>query len=201
MRHLALFALVAMVVGCTSNPDWKIVGPVGQGGPPGPMGAAGPPGPAGPPGVAGPAGPAGVAGAQGPAGVAGADAQLPVFKAVHFAYDKSEVTADDMDNIKKLAEYLKQSEGVLVMLDGHADVRGTDKYNMALSQRRVKAVREALINAGIPNDRIATVASGERDPVCNDKTEECYQSNRRVEIFVGTDRGAAYPAAGVKGTK
>ena len=87
------------------------------------------------------------------------------------------------------------------MLDGHADPRGTDKYNMALSQRRVSAVRDALVKAGIPAERIATVASGEKKPTCNEKTEDCYQADRRVEIFVGTDRGAAYPAAGVKGTK
>jgi len=200
MRSVALIALVVMFVGCTARPmsEWRIVGPPGPPGPAGPPGAAGPPGVAGPAGPAGPAGVAGAQGAAGPAGVAGADA--PMFRSVLFAYDKSEVTPEELAKINKLADYMKQADSMLIMLDGHADPRGTDKYNMALSQRRVNAVRDVLVNAGVPADRISTVASGERKPTCNEKTEECFQSDRRVEVYLG-DRGAAYPAAGVRGSR
>ncbi len=135
-----------------------------------------------------------------PGSPVGAAAPPPAFKAAHFASDKSEIPAAEMVNIAGIADYMKQHAGVLVMLDGHADPRGTDVYNVALSQRRVDAVRDALVQAGVPAERITTVASGKGRPVCTEPTEECLQAQRRVEVYVGTDR-ESYPAGGVKGTR
>lgn len=150
-------------------------------------------------GAAGSPGPAGAQGPAGAAGLAGADAKVPVIRDVLFAYDRSEVQADEAAKVKEIAEFVKQTDGVVVMLDGHADPRGTDKYNLDLSRRRVVAVQEALVKEGVPPDRIATNASGLRRPKCTEKTEECFQADRRVEVFFGTDGG--YPAAGVRGTR
>jgi len=130
----------------------------------------------------------------------GAAAPPAAFKAVHFASDRSEIPAAEMVNIATVANYMKQHAGVFVRLDGHADPRGTDAYNVTLSQRRVDAVRDALVQAGVPAERITTVASGEGRPVCTQQTEECLQAQRRVEVYVGTDR-EPYPAGGVKGTR
>jgi outer membrane protein OmpA-like peptidoglycan-associated protein len=136
-----------------------------------------------------------------PGGPVGAGAPRPAsFAAVHFAFDKSEIPAEEMANIAKIADYMKQKAGVFVMLDGHADPRGTDAHNLTLSRQRVDAVRDALVKAGVPAERITTVASGEGRPVCAEQTEDCFQLNRRVEVYVGTDR-ASYPAAGVKGSR
>jgi hypothetical protein len=135
-----------------------------------------------------------------PGSPVGAAAPPPAFKAVHFASDKSEIPAAEMVNIATVANYMKQHAGVFVRLDGHADPRGTDAYNVALSQRRVDAVRDALVQAGVPAERITSVASGEGRPVCTQQTEECLQTQRRVEVYVGTDR-ESYPAGGVKGTR
>jgi outer membrane protein OmpA-like peptidoglycan-associated protein len=55
---------------------------------------------------------------------------------------------------------------------------------MRLSDRRAKAVEAALVGAGISKDRIRTGAFGKRDRNCNENTEECYQRNRRVEVFM-----------------
>jgi peptidoglycan-associated lipoprotein len=131
--------------------------------------------------------------------VAGADAKVPAFRDVLFAYDRAEVPPDETAKITEIAEYVKQNDGVIVMLDGHADPRGTDKYNLGLSQRRVKAVRDALVSAGVPADRVSTYASGDKRPKCNEKTEDCFQADRRVEVYFGTDGG--YPAAGVRGPR
>jgi peptidoglycan-associated lipoprotein len=207
MRMVAFAALVVLTVGCTARPatEWRIAGPAG---PAGPAGTAGPSGPAGPPGTAGPpgpagamgaAGPAGSAGIQGAAGPAGADAKVLVIRDVLFPYDRAEVSADEAAKIAQIAKHLKETDGMVVMLDGHADPRGTDKYNLDLSRRRVAAVRQALVNAGVPADRISTNASGDRRPKCNEKTENCYQADRRVEVYFGTDSG--YPAAGVRGPR
>jgi outer membrane protein OmpA-like peptidoglycan-associated protein len=135
-----------------------------------------------------------------PGGTAGVGAPPSAFNAVHFAPDKSEIPTDEMVNIAKVADYMKQHAGAFVMLDGHTDPRGTDAYNVALSQRRADAVRDALVQAGVPAERITTVASGEGSPVCTEQTEACLQARRRVEVYVRTDR-ESYPAGGVKGTR
>jgi peptidoglycan-associated lipoprotein len=214
MRVVTLAAIVVVFsVGCASTPasEWRIAGPAGPAGPPGQAGPAGPPGPPGPSGAmgptgqpgpvgsVGPAGPAGSQGVAGAAGAAGADARLPSFRDVLFAYDRSEVQGDEMTKIGQIANFVKQNDTVLVLLDGHTDPRGGNTYNQTLSQRRVQAVREALVKAGVPPDRISTVASGERRPKCAEKTEDCFQADRRVEVYFGTDSG--YPAAGVRGTR
>jgi len=210
MSMVVLVALALLAVGCTATPasEWRIAGPPGPQGPPGVAGPAGPTGPAGTAGVPGPAGPArpaGVAGSAGPAGpqgvagAAGADAKALAFHPVHFAFDKADVTTEEMTKIRELADYVKQTDGVTLMLEGHADPRGTDGYNVALSQRRVRAVHDALVGAGVPKDRIATSAVGSRQTRCAQPTEECYQADRRVEIYVGQDGG--YPAAGVRGRR
>ena len=173
------------ISGCSARPlpEWNIVGPPGPSGPTGPpglAGPAGPPGPSGQVGALGPAGPAGIAGAAGPAG---ADAQWPVVSDILFDFDKSAVNADESQKIRQVAEYLKTHDTVVIRLDGHADPRGTGKYNDSLSSRRVQTVRKSLIDAGVPEDRIEIVAFGERRPKCEDKSEPCYQLDRRVEVF------------------
>jgi peptidoglycan-associated lipoprotein len=73
-------------------------------------------------------------------------------------------------------------------LDGHADPRGNDKYNLALSDRRVKAVRDALVAGGITAGRISTGAFGEKQPKCTEANEACWQRDRRVEVGVTASR-------------
>ncbi len=72
-------------------------------------------------------------------------------------------------------------------IDGHTDPRGTDPYNQSLSERRVNAIRDALVNAGVSAGRIHTGAFGESQPKCNESTEACWQRDRRVEVLIGTD--------------
>lgn len=69
------------------------------------------------------------------------------------------------------------------MLDGNADERGAGPYNKRLSHRRVKTVRENLVKGGVAGNRLRTFALGEEAPVCHDKTETCWQSNRRVDVY------------------
>jgi peptidoglycan-associated lipoprotein len=133
------------------------------------------------------------------AGAPGADAKSLAFHPVHFAFDRAEVSTEEMTKIRELADYVKQTDGVTVMLEGHADPRGADGYNVGLSQRRVRAVHDALVGAGVPKDRIATAAVGARQPKCSQATEECYQADRRVEIYLGQE--GSYPAAGVRGRR
>jgi outer membrane protein OmpA-like peptidoglycan-associated protein len=214
MNNVLLAGLIALLVaGCSARPmsDWNIVGPPGppgERGPAGPGGAAGSAGPAGPtgqigkagpPGPAGGPGPAGPAGPVGPVGAAGADAKWMSFRDVLFDYDKADIRADEQSKITQLANYVKKNDGLVVRLDGYTDPRGSDPYNMKLSERRVEAVKKALTDAGVPADRIRLGAHGERQPRCMEKDESCYQADRRVEVFFGTEEGTV--AASPRGTK
>jgi peptidoglycan-associated lipoprotein len=143
---------------------------------------------------------AGPAGAIGPAGAAGADAKWMSVDDVLFDYDKAEVRSDEMPKINKLAEYVKQNDGIVLRLDGHTDPRGNNPYNEKLSERRVEAVKKALVDAGVPAERIRLASFGERRLKCTEKNDEnCYQADRRVEVYFGTDEGTV--AASPRGTR
>jgi len=152
------------------------------------FGFAGSTGPAGPMGAQGPAGPMG---AQGPAGTAGARAAAAEvknwasFKDVLFDFDKSDIRPNEASKVSELSAYMKQNPTARVGIDGHTDPRGTDLYNQGLSERRVNAIREALVSAGVASGKIYTGAFGEQRVKCHESTEACWQSDRRVEVLIG----------------
>lgn len=214
MNNVLLAGLIALVVaGCSSRPmtDWNISGPPGAPGERGPAGPAGPPGSAGPPGAtgqigtvgppgpAGGPGPAGPAGPVGPVGAAGADAKWMSFRNVLFDFDSADVRANEKSEITRLAEYIKKNDGLVVRLDGYTDPRGTEAFNMQLSKRRAEAVKKALIDAGAPADRIRFAGHGEQPRNCKANDDACFQANRRVEVFFGTEEGTV--AASPRGTR
>lgn len=195
MRRVVCFAAVLLLLaGCAVRPiggaeGWKVYGPEG------PQGIAGPPGPQGPQGVAGltgPMGPPGPAGPMGATGPKGADFAFLTMNDVLFEFDRAELRADEAQRLAAVAEYLKANPTFRVELEGYADPRGAQKYNVALSQRRVEAVKSALIAAGVDAARIGTGAYGEMTLKCADATETCWQKDRRVEIkVVPTENGIA----------
>jgi outer membrane protein OmpA-like peptidoglycan-associated protein len=162
----------------------------GQAGLAGAQGAAGRDGQAG---LAGAQGPAGLIGMQGPAGpvgaqgMAGAIQHWASFKNFLFDTDKSDIRPNEMSKVAEIAAYMQQNSSAKVGLDGHADPRGDDAYNQALSERRVNVIRDALAKAGVPGDRIHTGAFGESQVKCLESTEACWQRDRRVEVLIGTD--------------
>lgn len=143
-------------------------------------------------GATGPAGPIGPMGAQGPAGPMGSQAtavevkKWSSFSNILFDFDKSSVRADETSKVANIAAYLKQNPTARVGIDGHTDPRGTDPYNQSLSERRVSTVSEALVAAGVATGRIQTGAYGENQLKCHESTEACWQSDRRVEVLIGT---------------
>ena len=142
-------------------------------------------------GATGPMGPAGPQGAQGPAGPAGAQAaaakQWSSFRDFLFDFDKSAIRSNEMGHVSDIAAYMTQNPTARVGIDGHTDPRGTDSFNQGLSERRVNAIRDALVDAGVSNSKIHTGAFGESQPKCNESTEACWQRDRRVEVLIGTD--------------
>jgi outer membrane protein OmpA-like peptidoglycan-associated protein len=135
-------------------------------------------------GPAGPQGPQGPQGVQGPAGPRGADLAWQPFGDVLFDFDRADVRASEAAKISELAAYLKKHPTFRAELEGFADPRGSQTYNIKLSTRRVNAVRDALIAAGVPKEQITTGAYGELNRKCADKGAECWQQDRRVEVIV-----------------
>jgi outer membrane protein OmpA-like peptidoglycan-associated protein len=157
----------------------------------GPFGMAGERGPAGPTGPAGPAGLQGPAGSVGPQARAGSDNRYvwfgtgdrsASFKDILFDTDKSAIRSNEMSKITDIAAHIKQNAPMQVNIGGHADSRGTDQHNQGLSERRVNAIRDALVKAGVPSDKIQTGAFGEQKLQCNETTEACWQRDRRVDV-------------------
>ena len=153
----------------------------------GSFGTAGAQGRAGPAGAQGPTGPAGAQGLAGPAGVASvAMKDWTKFRDILFDTDKSDLRSNEMSKVSDIAAYLRQNSSTRVGIDGYADPRGTDKYNQALSERRVEIIRASLVDAGVPGDKIQTGAFGEMRLKCQEQTQACWQSDRRVEVLIST---------------
>ena len=69
-------------------------------------------------------------------------------------------------------------------VEGHADARGTNEYNLALGERRGNAVKNYMISLGIDANRVMVISKGEEAPVCTEMTDACYQRNRRGKFII-----------------
>lgn len=79
---------------------------------------------------------------------------------------------------------MKANAGHLVLIEGHADERGTNEYNLALGERRAKAAMNYLVAQGVPAARFTLISYGEERPVCRERTEQCWAQNRRAHFLV-----------------
>jgi len=103
---------------------------------------------------------------------------------VYFDFDKSELAVESRRTLQENAAVLKNRAGVEIQVAGHCDERGTTEYNLALGQRRANVVRNYYKALGIKISRMSTISYGEEMPTCAESTEQCWQTNRRVETLV-----------------
>jgi peptidoglycan-associated lipoprotein len=101
-----------------------------------------------------------------------------------FAYDSTELNETARAALTRNSDWMKKWRSTKVMVEGHADNRGTNEYNFALAERRAHAVRDYLVGLGIPADRITTVSKGEEAPFCSEESEACWQQNRVGHFIV-----------------
>ena len=101
-----------------------------------------------------------------------------------FALDSYQVGDDQKAALQKDADWLKRWSSVKVMVEGHADSRGTAEYNLALGQRRAAAVRDYMVNLGIAAGRITVVSKGKEAPFCSEENDSCWQQNRRGHFVI-----------------
>lgn len=105
--------------------------------------------------------------------------QKGVLTDVFFALDSTEISQESRAAITKNMEFLKRRMSTKIMIEGHADSRGTNEYNLALAERRAGAVRAYLVSLGLSADRVTMVSKGEEAPFCTEENEACWQKNRR----------------------
>ncbi|HUK57441.1 MAG TPA: peptidoglycan-associated lipoprotein Pal [Nitrospiria bacterium] len=102
----------------------------------------------------------------------------------YFDFDKYNIRDDARAALENDARWLKENPKVRVKIEGHCDERGTNEYNLALGERRAKAVRQVLTTLGVEAARLSTISYGEERPVCTQHDETCYAKNRRAHFTV-----------------
>jgi len=103
---------------------------------------------------------------------------------VLFDLDSAQVRDDARPLLQKNADWMKRWTSTKIMIEGHADSRGTAEYNLALGERRASAVRTYLVSLGLAADRVQVVSKGKETPLCSDETEACWQQNRRGHFVI-----------------
>ncbi len=99
-------------------------------------------------------------------------------KDVFFDYDKYAIRPADAPIVQNNQTFLAQHPNIKVLVEGHCDDRGSEEYNIALGVNRAESVKRALVQQGVPAERIRTVSFGKEKPFCTQDNEECWQQNR-----------------------
>jgi len=103
---------------------------------------------------------------------------------VFFDFDKTILRDDAKASLNRNVAWLKSNAGAKITMEGHADERGTNEYNLALGDRRAKAVQEYLVAAGIKADRVRTISYGEERPFVLGHDESAWRWNRRGHFVI-----------------
>ena len=98
---------------------------------------------------------------------------------VFFATNESILTTRSRDTLRKQATWLRQNPSVTVVVEGHADERGTREYNLALGERRANAAKDYLMTYGISSSRISVISYGKERPVDSGSNPLSWSKNRR----------------------
>lgn len=109
-------------------------------------------------------------------------------KDIYFAYDKYNLSDEAKAITKNLADVLAKNNTIKVTVEGHCDERGTNEYNLALGDKRAKAVKEYLLALGVPAKRVDIISYGEEKPVCTESSEPCWAKNRRDHAALAATR-------------
>ena len=101
---------------------------------------------------------------------------------IYFGFDVSNVDDEFSEILNAHAKFLNANSNVKVIVEGHADERGTPEYNIALGERRAKSVVTYLENMGVSSSQLSVVSYGEEKPMVKDRSEEAFSKNRRAVL-------------------
>jgi len=107
-----------------------------------------------------------------------------MFKDILFDFDKYDVKVIYKPVLQAVSSWMTKNSSARLSIEGHCDERGTNEYNLALGDRRAKAVKDSLVSVGVPSAKIDTLSYGEEKPLCKDQNEECWAKNRRAHFVV-----------------
>ena len=103
---------------------------------------------------------------------------------INFDTAKSDIRKADLPELEKAVAFVKKYPDSKVSVEGYTDNRGSDKYNLGLSDRRAQAVKKYLVDKGEKADRITAAGKGKANPIGDNKTKQGQFQNRRVEILI-----------------
>ena len=103
---------------------------------------------------------------------------------IYFAFDKYNLDDSAQEVLMRKADFLRENPDIYITIEGHADERGTNEYNLALGERRANSAKSFLVDMGIEAYRISTVSYGEERPLCTQSNEECWAKNRRGQFVI-----------------
>jgi peptidoglycan-associated lipoprotein len=112
---------------------------------------------------------------------------------VYFDYDMSEIRPDAERILRAKVEVLRNSPQVQLRIEGHADERGSNEYNLALGNRRAQAVVDFFTNFGLDGDRFSIVSYGEERPAAMGSNESAWSQNRRAEFVITAGQNSINP--------
>ena len=98
---------------------------------------------------------------------------------VFFATNETVLTTASRETLRKQAAWLRKNSKITIVLEGHADERGTREYNLALGERRANSAKDYLLTYGISSDRISVISYGKERPVDSGSTPLSWSKNRR----------------------
>lgn len=103
---------------------------------------------------------------------------------IYFDFDKYNIRPDMQAKIDANAALFNTTEAkdFSIKVEGNCDEWGTDEYNYALGLKRAKSVKDSLVTLGVSAERVMLVSYGESNPVCSEKTKECWDKNRRADF-------------------
>ena len=99
---------------------------------------------------------------------------------VFYATNSSSLTTASRDTLRKQADYLRKNKKLNIVLEGHADERGTREYNLALGEKRANSAKDYLMTYGISGKRISVISYGKEKPVNSASTPLAWSQNRRA---------------------
>ncbi|GAW65423.1 peptidoglycan-binding protein [Geoanaerobacter pelophilus] len=103
-------------------------------------------------------------------------------KRIHFDFDSYLLPPEARDTLASNAEVLTEGPQVKVRIAGHCDERGSDEYNLALSDKRARAAQEYLVGLGVPRERLSVIGYGKERPLAPGHDEASWAQNRRDEF-------------------
>ncbi len=101
---------------------------------------------------------------------------------VHFDFDSTLLRSEDRPGLERIARCLRAAQALRVTIEGNADERGTEEYNLQLGQKRAVEVERYLVTLGASDSQLQTISYGFEKPICSEHNEICWSKNRRAGL-------------------